>query len=138
MFHGGTNPEGKKITLQESQATGYINDLPVKSYDFQAPLGEFGEMNPSYRVLKTFHLFLGDFGTSLAAMPSYLPERRPESKQDVLTPRIAARLQGDHGFIFINNHERTYHLPDKKQFQVRLMYPNVPLIFPAMRTRSGR
>src|SRR5579871_2483235 len=41
MYHGGTNPDG--ITqLQESQATGYWNDLPIKTYDFQAPLGEFG------------------------------------------------------------------------------------------------
>src|SRR5208283_1151937 len=47
MFHGGTNPDGKRTTLQESQATGYLNDLPVKSYDFQAPLGEFGQMYPS-------------------------------------------------------------------------------------------
>ena len=40
MFHGGTNPQGSLSTLQESQASGYWNDLPVKSYDFQAPLGE--------------------------------------------------------------------------------------------------
>ena len=26
MFHGGTNPNGKLTTLQESQATGYPND----------------------------------------------------------------------------------------------------------------
>jgi beta-galactosidase len=35
MFQGGENPEGKLTTLQESQATGYPNDLPVKSYDFR-------------------------------------------------------------------------------------------------------
>src|ERR1019366_1427891 len=28
MYHGGTNPEGKLSTLQESQATGYPNDVP--------------------------------------------------------------------------------------------------------------
>ena len=42
MFHGGENPEGKLTTLEESQATGYPNDLPIKSYDFQAPLGAYG------------------------------------------------------------------------------------------------
>jgi len=120
MFHGGTNPEGKKTTLQESQATGYPNDLPVKSYDFQAPLGEFGQMHPSYRVLKTLHLFLNDFGTSLAPMTSYFPERMPESKQDTETPRVAARLENDHGFVFLNNHERAHHLPERKNFQVEL------------------
>ena len=31
MYHGGTNPEGRLSTLQESQATNYWNDLPVKT-----------------------------------------------------------------------------------------------------------
>jgi beta-galactosidase len=120
MFHGGTNPDGKKTTLQESQATGYPNDLPVKTYDFQAPLGEFGQMYPSYRVLKTFHLFLGDFGSSLAPMTSYFPERMPNGKQDTSTPRVAARLENDHGFVFLNNHERAHRLPERKNFKIEL------------------
>ena len=37
MYHGGTNKLGKKSTFQESKATGYANDYPVLSYDFQAP-----------------------------------------------------------------------------------------------------
>jgi hypothetical protein len=120
MFHGGTNPDGKKTTLQESQATGYPNDLPVKSYDFQAPIGEFGQMNPSYGVLKTLNLFLGDFGGSLAPMTSYFPQRQPVNKRDTETARVAARFQGDHGFLFLNDYERTYHLPSQKNLQVRL------------------
>ena len=130
MFHGGTNPEGKKTTLQESQATGYPNDLPVKSYDFQAPLGEFGQMHPSYRVLKTLHLFLNDFGSSLAPMASYFPEHMPESKQDIRTPRVAARLENDHGFVFVNNHERAHHLPERKNFQVELQLRSGVLAVP--------
>lgn len=130
MFHGGTNPDGKKTTLQESQATGYPNDLPVKSYDFQAPLGEFGQMYPSYRVLKTLHLFLNDFGTSLAPMTSYFPERMPASKQDTWTPRVAARLDNDHGFVFLNNHERAHRLPERKNFQVELQLRSGVLAVP--------
>jgi hypothetical protein len=120
MFHGGTNPEGKKTTLQESQATGYPNDVPVKSYDFQAPLGEFGQMNPSFGVLKILDLFLNDFGDSLAPMAAYFPEQMPTSKRDTETPRVAARIRDDRGFIFVNNYERTYQLPEQKNFQVRL------------------
>ena len=124
MFHGGTNPDGMKTTLQESQSTGYPNDLPVKSYDYQAPLGEFGQMHASYRVLKTVHLFLGDFGSMLAPMTPYFPERTPENKQDVSTTRVAARIQHDRGFIFINNHERADRLPDRKNFQVEMKLPS--------------
>ena len=49
MFQGGENPDGKLSTLEESQETGYPNDLPIKSYDFQAPLGEFGQERESFR-----------------------------------------------------------------------------------------
>ena len=138
MFHGGTNPDGVRTTLQESQATGYPNDLPVKSYDYQAPLGEFGQVNASYRVLKTLHLFLGDFGETLAPMIPYFPEDTPKSKQDVSTTRVAARMQEDHGFLFINNYERAHHLPEHKHFQVELKLrsgtlhvPQTPVTIPS-------
>ena len=138
MFHGGTNPEGKLTTLQESQATGYLNDLPVKSYDYEAPLGQFGQMNPSFGALKTFHLFLDDFGSSLATMAPYFPERMPKSKNDTATPRMAARFDKDHGFVFINNYQRNYPLPTRKNFQIRLKtaagemkVPREPTVIPS-------
>jgi beta-galactosidase len=124
MFHGGTNPEGKKTDLQESQATGYPNDLPLRSYDFQAPLGEFGQVHPSFGVLKLFHLFLNDFGTELAPMTPYFPERVPTSLHDTSTPRVSARMQRDQGFIFINNYQRNYPLFEHKNFQVQLKLPS--------------
>lgn len=130
MFHGGTNPDGKKSTLQESQATGYLNDLPVKTYDYQAPLGEYGEMHPSFRQLKILDMFLADFGPSLAPMTPYFPKRQPETLEDTATPRAALRLNGNRGYIFINNYERMYPLPERKNLQIRLETPegsmNVP------------
>ena len=57
MYHGGENPDGKLTTLMESQATGYRNDMPVKNYDFQAPLGEYGQIRPQYHWLRRLHLF---------------------------------------------------------------------------------
>jgi len=120
MFQGGTNPDGKRTTLQESQATGYPNDLPVKWYDFQAPLGAFGQVNSSYRNLKTLHLFLHDFGSALTPMTSYYPELEPARKTDITTPRVAARFEKDHGFVFINDYQKNYPLPNNKKFQIRL------------------
>lgn len=52
MYHGGINPEGKETNLQESRVTGYNNDLPVKSYDFQTCIRESGEVNESYGRLR--------------------------------------------------------------------------------------
>ncbi len=120
MFHGGTNPEGKRTTLMESQVTGYPQDLPVKSYDFQAPLGEFGQVRDSFRDLKMLHLFLNDFGAELAPMTTSFPEKQPEGKQDTATPRATARTDSRRGFIFLNNYQRNHPLPARKDFQVRV------------------
>jgi beta-galactosidase len=130
MFHGGTNPEGKQTTLQESQATGYPNDLPVRSYDYQAPIGEFGQMNPSFRELKSLHLFLHDFGAVLAPMTAYFPEKMPEGKMDTETPRVAARVERNRGFVFINNYQRTYALPERRNFQVQLKMASSTIAVP--------
>ena len=129
MFHGGTNPEGR-TTLQESQASGSLNDLPLKGYDFQAPLGEFGQMHPVLFDLKTLHLFLHDFGASLAKMTARFPARLPNALTDSATPRVAARIDGERGFLFINNYERTYPLPDHKNFQVELRLPSGSIAVP--------
>jgi beta-galactosidase len=130
MFHGGTNPDGKETTLQESQTTGYPNDLPVKGYDFQAPLGEFGQMRRSFQDLKTFHLFLLDFGAELAPMTAYFPAKTPAGKLDRDTPRVAVRAGSGSGFIFVNNHQKDLPLPEKKDFQVQFKLATGTVIVP--------
>ncbi len=124
MFHGGTNPDAKSGTLQESEASGSLNDLPLKGYDYQAPLGEYGQMHPVFFDLKALHLFLHDFGAELAPMTARFPTRTPSGLADTATPRVAARVDGDRGFVFINNYERTYRLPDHRNFQVELQLPS--------------
>ena len=130
MFHGGTNPEGKLTTLQESQASGSLNDLPVKGYGYQAPLGEFGQMHPIFSDLKILHLFLHDFGARLAPMTVRFPVHMPEGKTDTATPRVTARVEGERGFVFINNYQRNHPLPNRKNFQVELQLPSGPMDVP--------
>ena len=120
MFHGGTNPDGRETTLQESQATGYPQDLPVKGYDFQAPLGEFGQMRESFRILKAVHLFLRDFGAELAPMTAYFPARVPAGKLDRDTPRVAVRAGAAGAFVFVNSYQKDHPLPPQKDFQVQV------------------
>jgi beta-galactosidase len=138
MYHGGTQPLGQLSTLQESQDTGYPNDLPVRSYDFQAPLGESGQVREHYHRLRLLHLFLQDFGAQMAHMPSILPDRLPPDLDNRSVVRWAARSDGDHGFIFINNYQRIENLPVRLgvQFELRLKeavlrLPAAPLAVPA-------
>jgi beta-galactosidase len=130
MFHGGRNPDGGSITLQESQRTAYPTDVPVKSYDFQAPLGEFGQERPSLRKLKLVDYFLNDFGDLLAPMQVSAPDKLPASPSDLSVPRVSARTNGDAGFIFFNNHLRGAQMPARQGFQVRLRLPDGELRVP--------
>ena len=130
MFHGGANPEGKLSTLQESSATDYPNDLPVVSYDFQAPLGEFGQMRPSFRQLKLFHLFLRDFGESLAPMVATLPAVIPSTPADAGPARVAVRSDGQHAFVFFNNYLRSYPLPARNMIHVSVKLASETVLVP--------
>lgn len=99
MYHGGLQMPGALSSVQESQATGYPNDVPVRDYDFFAPLGSAGSPRPHFHKLRQQHLFLDAFGGELAPAPTTIPGR---SERDV---RWAVRGDGERGFLFVNNHQ---------------------------------
>ena len=132
MYHGGTNPDGKTWLneMQRTPATNY-NDMPVKTYDFQAPLGEFGQNNPHYFMLRKIHLFMQDWGDILATMEASFPCMQDIKKGDDSFLRWAVRSKDGSGFIFINNYERLQNLSAKKGVQleacgVKLPKLNIP------------
>jgi beta-galactosidase len=130
MFQGGENPDGKLTTLQESQATGYPTDVPTRSYDFQAPLSQFGQERASFRKLKVFHYFLNDFGEELASMAVHAPAERPEDPSDFSVVRAAVRSQGERGFLFVNNYVRGAKTPERKSTQFQILLPESTLRIP--------
>lgn len=127
MYHGGTNPEGEKTTLNEMQSTPFTNhnDLPVKTYDFQAPLGEFGQVNPHYHLLRRLHIFLHDFGGEMASMTPCFPEL---SGQNDL--RWAVRNDGTSGYVFVNNYQRLTPMPSKANVRFALNLAEGEFVFP--------
>ncbi|HTQ39490.1 MAG TPA: beta-galactosidase [Pirellulales bacterium] len=132
MYHGGTNPTGRESWLQENQASRYTNynDLPVKSYDFQTALGEFGQEREQYHLLRLVHLFLRDFGSRLAPMYVVLPNDEVSKQDDTHTFRWAARTDGHSGFVFVNNYQRLLHQPDRPYTQLKLILKDGELTFP--------
>jgi hypothetical protein len=130
MFHGGQNPDGLLSTLQESQATGYPNDLPIKSYDFQAPLGEYGQERASLGKMKVYQYFLNSFGPELAPMAVHAPAQLPRTPADFSVPRASVRSRGDQGFLFFNNYVRNYVLPARPQTQFEVNLPSGLLRIP--------
>ncbi|TVU58382.1 beta-galactosidase [Paenarthrobacter nitroguajacolicus] len=127
MFAGGTNPPG---SLQESQATGYPNDLPVFDYDFHAPIGSSGRLAGSFAELRKQHAFLAAFGQRLAPMPSTLPDQMPKGIEDTETLRWSLRSDGDTGFVFITWHQPHIPLPDHPHAQFHLAFAEETVTFP--------
>ncbi|MCR5413373.1 MAG: beta-galactosidase [Kiritimatiellae bacterium] len=68
MYHGGSNPTDAGVNMAESQRGKFTNwnDLPIVSYEFQAPVSEFGEPQYGYWLLKALGDFCREYGEELA------------------------------------------------------------------------
>eukprot|EP00038_Savillea_parva_P010016 m.187353 g.187353 ORF g.187353 m.187353 type:complete len:1053 (-) comp17044_c0_seq1:101-3259(-) len=125
MYHGGNNPhslvytnnrDAPETTLQESsfQPAGAQNPMPSISYDFFAPLGEFGQPRPHYHRMRRLHLFLETWGPLVASTVPMPPAPIPADNTSL---RWTVRSQGiapdAASFIFVNNYQRLSTLSDK-------------------------
>jgi len=109
MYHGGTTLKGKRTNYLSEEALSY----PKLSYDFQAPLGEFGEARESFHRLRTLHYFIHSFGANLAPMAVV---RDNEIGQVVSADKehfhFSARSNGSSAFLFLNNFQDHAKLSD--------------------------
>ena len=130
MYHGGSTPK-------QIGGVGSFQDepmgMPKISYDFQAPIGEFGLEGKMYRNLRLLHTFLADFGHLLAPMEPVLPadwqQMTPDNRDHL---RYAARIKDGSGFLFMVNfqdHDTLRH--DQTNLQVRLNMKHETLNIPA-------
>lgn len=111
MYKGGTNKIGKLSTLNESKATGYPNDYSILSYDFQAPISEYGEIREQYRLINMLHMFVNDFGDILAPMEAVESETKITA-DDLSSLRYCMRTDGKSGFVFVNHYQRLAKIDD--------------------------
>lgn len=137
MYHGGSNPTGKHSTLQESKATGYPNDLPVYDYDFNAPLGQYGQIRESYRRLRRLALFLDDFGETLAEMTATFPDENPKDPENIHALRHTWRGNEAGGYLFVNNHQRLRHMDSHLATQLEASLAGCRITFPSVDIHSG-
>lgn len=117
MYHGGTQLPGLK-------EPGY-----PESYGFQAPIGEFGNLRPSYKYLKILHNFVRDFGSDLANMQVVEPENPVRDQFDTENLRFVVRAKDDAGFLFFKNAKVRVTMPDKT-FKINLHLDNEMLEIP--------
>jgi hypothetical protein len=143
MYHGGNNPhsltadDSPEHTLQESsfQPSYAGNPLPSMSYDFFAPLGEFGQPRPHYHMMRRIHLFLQDFGGGnitttadggndgggLTRMLFAAPQSQTPLRWGVrhATSEVSARTNG---YLFVNNYARLVNETAKTDLRFALKF----------------
>lgn len=132
MYRGGTTPTGETIP--------YLNEgqMPQLSYDFQAPIGEYGQLRPSYHRLRLLHYFCQAFGEQLCRFQTVLP---PEAKEMEPTEtrrlRYSVRTDGESGFVFLNNFQDHFDLPPRKNESILLQLPQGELKMEGLGLASG-
>ena len=119
MYRGGTTPTGRR--------TPFLNEgqVPRRSYDYQAAVGEFGQIRESYGRLRAIHsfcqLFSGFFETTKAVLPEHLEYLRPD---DPAPLRFSVRVKGSSGFLFVNNFQDHAVMRDRQDEAVLLSLPD--------------
>ncbi|HEX2144109.1 MAG TPA: beta-galactosidase [Glycomyces sp.] len=102
MYAGGTQRTGPHGTEQESQATGYPNDVPASSYDFHAPIGEHGQIRAHHHLLRRQHLWLREEGHRLAPMTTTIGGGSDDDPEEL---RWAVRSDGKSGYLFLTTYQ---------------------------------
>ncbi len=100
MYHGGSNPTGERDV--------FLNDLAVPkiSYDFNACIGEFGQVRESYHRTRLQHDFFRTFGEWFCRTKTLLPEDTSKMEpRDTQTLRYAVRAAEGAGMLFLNNYQ---------------------------------
>ena len=139
MYHGGTNPDGKLTTLQESKATGSPNDLPEKSYDFRAPVREYGQVSDTLRELKLLTWFVHNFNDEVCRTKAIIPDDNPLNPSDMKHLRYSFRSDGKSGWLFVNNYVRRNHLAEHKGVKITVPESVCPdgITFPPLDINDG-
>lgn len=133
MYKGGTNPTGKR--------TPFLNEgqVPKLSYDYQAPLGEYGQVRESYHRLRTLHSMTQDFAELLCPMKTFLPDGSQElAPEDTATLRFAVRVnEVGQGFLFLNNYQDHAQMHDKNDESIEIVLPHTTVRFEHISLKAG-
>jgi hypothetical protein len=100
MFHGGANPRARSGTFLNEHA------LPKLSYDYQAAIGECGQVREHAKGLSLLHLLFRDFAERFCPTETVLPSGAESIEPaDPEPTRFAARSSGRSGFLFLCDYQ---------------------------------
>lgn len=129
MYHGGTTPSTGNFFLSEGWG------LNNKSYDYQAPVGEFGQTSSGFYGLKIINYFLQHFGEDLAPLYPVVPETNDSIRPtDTSTLRYAVRSNGEKGYLFMQNFQDHLETKDIANLKIEVATQSGNVTFPTSAT----
>jgi hypothetical protein len=140
MFRGGSNPVNGDAGWTIKNAM-----FPLISYDFWAPISEFGEWREALYRARPFNLFLRNYAADLARAEPRQPDQ-PVTRPEDDRLRAQARLSEGRGFVFVSNYGNVKPLPQRPDLAIELATDRGPVRIPikagwpcpAVRWQSGR
>lgn len=125
MYHGGTTPSVGNYFMSEGSG------LNNKSYDYQSPIDEFGNLSSGYFSLKLINYFLKTYGDDLAPLYPVLPETNAAIKaENTQTLRYAVRGDGTKGYLFMHNFQDHLKMNDLKNLSLTVQTKTGAVKFP--------
>jgi len=124
MYHGGTSP------LHPVWGWGAKNEtLSLMSYDYNAPLSEYGVPRPAYYDLRPFHQTLLNFAATFSDGAVVVEEPKVKSNEDRL--RASVRMGAkDGGMVFLLHYGNVNPLSDRAA-AIELKTPSGSLRLPS-------
>jgi Glycosyl hydrolases family 35 len=140
IFTGTTQLHGQLHITGEDVNSGYPNQMPYKSYDFQTAIRESGEISEGYKHMKRLHYFLNEFGPLLSPLVPNSDNSTKYIMDSDLNPHgqninnanpqhYKVRSDNNSGFLFGINYTRfTPKTEEKTRFKVK--FQNEIIEFP--------
>lgn len=125
MYHGGTTPSIGNYFFTEGAG------LHNKSYDYQAPIGEFGNVSSGYYPLKLINYFLKCYGNDVAPLYPILPTTNDSIKaNNTKTLRYSVRGDGNKGYLFMHNFQDHLVMNDLQGLKIDVATKSGVVTFP--------
>jgi beta-galactosidase len=125
MYHGGTTPSIGNYFFAEGAG------LHNKSYDYQAPIGEFGNVSSGFYSLKLINYLLKSYGSDLAPLYPILPTTNDSIKAtNNKTLRYSVRGDGNKGYLFMHNFQDHLVMNDLQDLKIDVATKSGMVSFP--------
>jgi len=125
MYRGGTNPTG--------EVNPFLNEhtCPRFNYDFQAPVGEWGQARRHFHLLRLVHLALWSNQDWVVPLPTVLPEGAEDlDPKDNQAVRWSLRTDGRRGLLCVTNYQDHWARSDLADLSWTFTTPGGEVRFP--------